>query len=143
MTDTTADEGGFFSSIDAVSILHGVLGVVSFAFPAAAPVISIIEKAAPYIIAAKPLISAAIKEGPGAFAAAKEAAPQLADAIKSLASHVMATGKFGASPGVVVENVARAVFGHQQMTAEEEKRWMDNATPHNDPSQENSIYGSG
>lgn len=144
-TATTADkDSGFLSHFDGTSILTGVLGIVSMVYPPAAPIIGIIEKAAPYIIAAKPLISAAISEGGSAFEAATKAAPQLAQAIKDLASHAFAGGiKFGSTDMGSVENIARAVFGFRQMTPEEEKRWMDRMTPGNDPSQENSKYTIG
>lgn len=131
-------------NIDGMSILNGVLGLVSIVYPPAAPIIGIIEKAAPYIIAAKPLVTAAINEGSGAFDAAKKAAPELSKAINDLASHVFAAGKsFGSTPAATVENLTRAVFGHRQMTHEEEMRWMANATPGNDPSEENSRYTVG
>ena len=131
--------------VDGMSILTGVLGIVSIVYPPAAPIIGIIEKAAPYIIAAKPLIAAAIKEGPGAFAAAKEAAPGLGKAIDELSSHVFAAANnaFGKTPEVAQENIARAIFGFRQMTFEEEMRWMNSMTPGNDPSQENSKFTVG
>lgn len=142
-SNTQAVGGGLFSHIDGLSILSGVLGIVSIAYPPAAPIIGILERVAPYIIAAKPLIAAAIAEGPGAFDAAKKAAPELGKAISDLASHLMPSGAFGSDPKVVLENVARAVFGHSQMTFEQQMKWMNDTTPGNDPSQENSQRGSG
>jgi hypothetical protein len=124
-------------------LLTGALGIISLVYPPAAPIIAIIERVAPYVIAAAPLVEAGIKEGPGAFAAVKAAAPDLTQAISDLASHVFASGKFGSTPEGVQENVARAIFGHPLMTHDQEMKWMANATPGNDPSQENSKYTVG
>lgn len=112
-----------------LGVLQGALGLISIFYPPAAPVIAIIEQAAPYIIAAKPLITAAIAEGPGAFAAAKAQAPELAKAISDLAAQAASLGKsFGATPEGHVENVARAIFGQRQLSFEDELSWMDKTT---------------
>lgn len=44
---------------------------------------------------------------------------------------------------IKVANFFRGLSGAPKMTPEQEKDWMDRATPHNDPSQENSNVGSG
>jgi len=129
-TTTTPTDEGFLSHFDSASILTGVLGLVSMAYPPAAPIIAIIEKAAPYIIAARPLIEAGIKEGGNAFEAAQKAAPQLSKAIKDLTSVMMAGGNtaFGKTPAASTENITRAVFGFRQRTIEEDNRWMNEST---------------
>ena len=126
-------------------ILKGSLGLISLFYPKAAGIVSIIEKAAPYIEKAMPIIQSGIKEGAGVLAAVQETAPELTQHIKALTSQVMASNagnKFGSTPEAIEENLTRQLFGFRQMTFEEEMHWMNSTTPHNDPSQENSIYGS-
>jgi hypothetical protein len=112
------------------TLLKGSLGLISMIYPKAAPIISLIEKAAPYLEKAQPIIAAGIKEGPGAYAAAKEAAPELFDAIDKLTAHVMSSGEasFGSTPEAMKENVTRAMFALPQMTFEEELKWMNDTT---------------
>ncbi len=112
-----------------IDVLQGVLGLISIAYPPAAPIITIIEKAAPYIAAAEPVIAAAISEGPSAFAAVKAQAPQLAVAIQQISDHFQSMGKtFADTSDGHVENVTRAIFRLPQMTAEQERQWMDSTT---------------
>ncbi len=120
-------------------VLDGLLALAAFAFPAAGPAISIIKMAAPYIIAAAPVIKAAVTEGIPAFEAAKAAAPELTRAIKDFAAMIPTASH----PDLHLENVSRVIFGIPHMTPEEEKAWMDRATPGNDPSQENSKFTVG
>lgn len=113
-------------------------------FPQAAPIIAIVQRALPFIAAAQPAISAAIAEGRPALQAAEAAAPQFASAVKDLFAHASANLRgalSGASDGAHLENITRLLGGFHRMTPEEEKRWMDNQTPHGDPSQENSKFG--
>lgn len=125
-----------------ISILQGTLGVISMLYPPAAPFIAIAEKAAPYLIAAIPLIEAGIKEGPGAFAAVQAAAPELTAQIRAIATQASSLGvSFGSTDAGHIENVTRAMFSLPQMTHDQEMAWMNAATPHNDPSQENSQFG--
>lgn len=126
MPDTKPQWG---SDMNIGSVLSGALGLISLIYPSAGPVVAVVEKAAPYIDAALPVVQAAIKEGPGAFAAVKDAAPELADAIKQLAAHIsVSPANLGGDADVVIENVTRALFGFKQMTPEQERAWMDSTT---------------
>lgn len=120
-----------------------LLNLVSMFVPQAAPIISVIQRFAPAITAAEPVIRAAVAEGKPAFEAAKQQAPQLVAAVHELFTHLPNLAAAGATPGAVFENVTRGLVGIHKMTPEEEKAWMDRATPGNDPSQENSKRGSG
>jgi hypothetical protein len=106
-----------------VSVLDGILTLVSIAYPPAGTVIGVIQKAMPLIDAAIPVVQAAIKEGPGAFEAAKKASPELAKAISDISSHL-----FGSTHPEQLERVTSHLFGLHQMTTEEEKSWMDRAS---------------
>lgn len=126
-----------------LSLGSGALDLVAMFYPPAAPIIGLIKKAAPYIAAAIPLVEAGIKEGPGAFAAVKEAAPELSKIIEDLANKARDIGKgFGLTDEGHIENIARTLFKLPRMTPEEELHWM-NTTAGNDPSEENSQKGSG
>lgn len=127
-----------------ITAVTGLLGLVKMFYPPAAPVIGIIEAAAPYIQTALPIIQAGIEEGPGAFAAAKAHAPQLASLITKLADQAKALNKnFGSTDEGHVENIARVVFGQRTLSHDEEMAWMNRMTPGNDPSQENSKFPIG
>jgi len=111
------------------SVLSGALGLVSMIYPSAGPVIAILEKVAPYIEEAAPIISAAVEEGPGAFEAVKQNAPHLADAINQIVSHInISPANLGNSDAATAENVTRAIFGFPQMTFEQELKWMNDTT---------------
>lgn len=119
-----------------------LLELVSMFVPQAAPVFAIIQRFAPAITAAEPVIRAAIAEGRPAFEAAKKEAPQLVSAVHELFTHLPSLGS-NTNKQVGFENITRNLVGFHRMTPEEERAWMDRATPHNDPSQENSNVGSG
>lgn len=126
------------------TILTGGLSLISLLYPPAAPIIGMIEMAAPYIEIAIPLIQAGITEGPGALKAAEDASPQLAAAIKGIAAHFTSLGvSLGSTDSSHAENIARVLFGFTRMTPEEEMKWMNDMTPGNDPSQENSKFTIG
>ena len=59
------------------TVINFALGAASLAFPAAAPILAIIQKLEPYGEAAIPLLKDAVTQGPAAFAAAKAASPEL------------------------------------------------------------------
>ena len=59
------------------TLINFALGAASLAFPAAGPILGIIQKLEPYGEAAIPLLRDAVSQGPDAFAAAKAAAPEL------------------------------------------------------------------
>jgi len=107
-----------------LSIINGLLGLVSIAYPQAAPIVGIITKIEPYLETAVPAIKAAIAEGPSAFEAAKKAAPDLAKEIENLAHHV-----FGNKGELALEKVTHALVGQPMKPGSvEEKRWFDRAS---------------
>lgn len=120
-----------------------LLGLVKWAVPQASGVIDFLQRHQQVIASAEPVIKAAIAEGKPAFEAAVKQAPQFAQAVKVfLEQHAQTASPTRPAPTpLVLENITRNFVGHPVMTPEEEKRWMDNATPHNDPSQENSRFG--
>lgn len=122
-----------------------LLNLVSMFVPQAAPVIAVIQRFAPAISAAEPVIRAAVAEGKPAFEAAKQQAPQLVAAVHELFTHLpfTSTDLSAASTALHFENITRGLVGIGKMTPEQEKVWMDRATPGNDPSQENSKFPIG
>src|SRR5690606_38938227 len=75
------------------ALIEGLLGLVPVFYPPAAPVVLVITKALPWVIAAGPAVKALVEEGVPAFEAAKEKAPKLAAAISELAAIVPMTGR--------------------------------------------------
>ena len=79
-----------------------------------------------------PLLSAAAKEGPGAFAAAEKAAPELADKIRDFVSSVPRTAGSHEESATVIqahaEEVTRQIFGLPSLDPEAERKWMDDTT---------------
>lgn len=122
-----------------------LLGLISFAVPQAAPIISILQRFAPAISAGANLVQAAVKDGIPAFEAAKAQAPDLVKAAQQVFAQVKLhlPGDISLSPDLHLENITRMMVGMHRMTPDEEKVWMDRATPGNDPSQENSKFPIG
>lgn len=118
------------------SISFGALHMLAMFYPKAAPIVAAIEK---YKDAA-PIITNLIKEGPSAFAAAKEKAPGLAIAIEQFVHAHISTGakSESATAAKAVENATRSVFGLGRMTQEEEMAWMNRANPISDDSRSGS-----
>lgn len=120
------------------SLMEGLLGLVPLFYPPAAPVVLVITKALPWVIAAGPVVKALVEEGVPAFEAAKEKAPKLAAAISELADVIPVSKSTVISPpayvdrAVHVENVARTLFGLPRMTFEQELEWMNKSTPPSD-----------
>ena len=125
-----------------LTLLNGGLNILASLYPKAAPFIATLQKYEPMIERAAPVIAAAAAEGGSAFEAAKAAAPNLAKALSDLVSSVGATLTKG-NEAIHIENFTRGLVGIGKMTPEEEQAWMERATPHNNPSQENSKFGSG
>lgn len=108
------------------SLSFGALHMLARFYPKAAPVVAAVEK---YKDAA-PIITNLIKEGPSAFAAAKEKAPGLADAIEQFVHAHLPTGSANApAASLAVENATRGVFGFGKMTPDQEQVWMDRYSP--------------
>ena len=118
------------------------LFLAGLAFPPAAPFLAIAKEAVPALIAARPYIVAAIKDGKSAFAAANASAPGLGEKIKELAEYIPVLAGSGI-PHLEAVTIAGAGFAVPGWTQAETQKWLDNAAPHNDPSQENSNVGSG
>ncbi len=128
----------------AVSIIESPLvSIIGALVPEAAPIIAILQRFAPVVAAAEPAIAEAVTAGMPVFEAAVAAAPKFGSLIAQI-MHQLPT-PFDEMPNsdVVIENVSRAIGGFGRMTPEQEKRWMDLATPGNDPSQENSKFTVG
>lgn len=70
------------------SALDMALDVVAVAYPPAAGIIAIAKRFAPYGGPTLTLIKDAVSEGPAAFAAAKEKAPNVFNDLKALADQV-------------------------------------------------------
>lgn len=117
------------------ALIEGLLGLVPMFYPPAAPVVLVITKALPWVIAAGPVVKALVEEGMPAFEAAKARAPKLAEAISELADIIPVSKDTVVSPpayvdrSVHIENVARTMFGIPHMTFEQELEWMDKSTP--------------
>lgn len=130
-----------------MSMLLNLLPIISMIYPPAAPIIGILTTIAPYAIAAEPLVVAAIKEGLPALQAAEAAAPQFTAQIKALAAQIptelSSAFSHGGSVDAIAENLARMSFSFPKMTPEQELKWMNDMTPGNDPSQENSKFTIG
>ena len=123
---------------DAAPIAETLLGL---AFPEALPFIAIAKEAIPAIIAAKPYVEAAIARGESAFGAADKV-PGVGAKIRALAA-VIPASNVTVMPHLDLVTVIGAGITAPGMTLEETEQWLNNATPHNDPSQENSNVGSG
>lgn len=136
-----------------LNLLNGLLNSIASFHPEYATAIGAVIKYEPMLEKLGPVVTAGVKEGPGAVAALQHSAPELIAAVKALvaASPIGAGQKPGqVLPGptqraqdVHVENVTRSLFGFGGMTVEQQTAWMNSTTPGNDPSEENSTRGSG
>lgn len=120
------------------SLVAGALRAVGSFHPEYAGFINTVLKYAPQIDKIGPVITAGIKEGPGALAAAEKQAPELAHAIREFVA-TASPATTGTVDAKHAENAAREMFGHPSMTPDEEKAWMDRASPISD----SSTSGSG
>lgn len=132
-----------------LTLLNGLLNTIASFHPEYRTAIGTVIKYEPMLEKLGPVVSAGVKEGPGAVAALEESAPDLIKAIKNLvaASPVGAGQKPGTPlPGPTqraqdlhVENVARSLFGFGGMSTEEQNAWMQSKSPIS----ERSDVGSG
>lgn len=131
--------------VDIATIAEGAaevaLSIVGVAFPEALPFIAIAKEAIPAMIAAKPYIEAAIARGESAFEAADKVAG-LGDKIRALAG-IIPIGNASPFQHLELVTIIGAGITPPGYTLEETQKWLGNAAPHNDPSQENSNVGSG
>ena len=111
------------------SLADGLLKTVGFLHPQYAPLIDFLEAHEDALVAAGPVITEAAKEGPGALAAAEQAAPGLTEAIKHfIESSPIATYQ----PKVAemhAENITRRIVGAPVLTEDQEQAWIDHASP--------------
>ena len=117
----------------ALSLVEGAARVFARSHPEFAILVETAIKHEDQLQKLGPIITAAAKEGPGAFAAAEEHAPELAKAIKNFVHSLPGSA---ASPEAAqqqlmtsAENVTRDMFHMTRMTADEERAWMDRFTP--------------
>lgn len=115
------------------ALANGGLSLLEMFWPQAIPIIEIVKKATPYIGVIAPAVQAAVAEGKPAFDAAKAAAPQFTKAISDLVAH---TGT--PVTAAHLENAARVMGGMHKMTPDEERAWMDRASPISDDSRSGS-----
>lgn len=125
------------------TLIDGALRAAASLHPELAGLIDLALKYEPQLEQLGPIIKAAAEEGPGAFAAAEEHAPELAAAIRNFAHSLPGTAATSAHAEqalkVNTENVTRDLFHIGRMDPDEEKAWIDRATPAN----EDSRFGGG
>ena len=125
-----------------MSLVDGVLDMVATFHPELGPLIKLAIQYEPEAEKIIPILQAAAKEGPGAFAAAEEHAPDLAEAIKNFV-HAMPNAATSTDHSNQIladakENATRIIAGLGPKTAEDEKAWLDSKSPSDD-----SRTGSG
>lgn len=115
------------------SIASVLMTVVSIAYPPAAPIIAIAKEVEPFLEDGLPILKAAITEGPAAFAAAKEKAPDLFAGLQALANKAKAN--LTGNPAAVATDHELANFGAHVAgidppgwTHEETQRWWEKAS---------------
>lgn len=112
------------------SIISGLGSIAALAYPPAAPFIGFLERIEPYAETAMPLIKAAISEGPAAFTAAKQAAPDLFKQIHDLAAALKKqTGDTTPVTDKQIANLAAHIVGIDPpgWTHDETERWWARA----------------
>lgn len=126
---------------------HPMSRLLGLVFPQANTIIDFVERYGPVIDAAQPIIAKSVEAAEPVYEAVVKQLPKfsslVADVIQKLPDSDLGNALSDMSAPVLVENLTRAIGGFGRMTPEEEKRWMDAATPGNDPSQENSKYTIG
>ena len=117
----------------ALSLVEGAARAFSRTHPAFANLVELAIKHEDQLEKLGPIITAAAKEGPGAFAAAQEHAPELAQAIKDFAHSLPGSAPTAAAAQAQLtkstENVTRDLFHLPHMSPEDEREWMDRFTP--------------
>lgn len=131
------------TAIDTAQSIAGnpMLRLIGLVFPQATSVIDIIERYKGTIDKAQPIIAAAVEAGEPVFNKVVEQLPKFATVVSSVLH--ASPSIHGLTPGVMAENVARVLGGFGRMTPEQEMKWMNDMTPGNDPSQENSKFTVG
>jgi hypothetical protein len=121
--------------------------LISLVFPQASVVLEIINRYQGTIDRAQPIIEKAIEAGEPVFEEVVKQLPKFAVVVSSVLHAAPASSGTVASQtvghGVSAENVTRILGGFPHMTFEQEMKWMNDKTPGNDPSQENSRNAIG
>lgn len=133
------------SMIDSIQSVadNPLIGLIGMVFPQANAVIDVIRRYRDTIDRAQPIITKAVEAGEPVFDKAVEAFPKFATAVSSIMALAPQSITDDIGAALKVENIARMLGGFGRMTPEQEKKWMDDATPGNDPSQENSKFTVG
>jgi hypothetical protein len=102
----------------------GILKTLAWLHPSYAPLLEWLEGHEDALVAAGPVIAEAAKEGPGALAAAEQAAPDLASAVKHF---VQASPVASSNPQVTrmhAENLTRRIVGAPVLTEDQEHEFL-------------------
>jgi hypothetical protein len=102
----------------------GLLKTLAWLHPSYAPLLEWLEGHEDTLVAVGPMIAEAAKEGPGALAAAEQAAPDLASAVKHF---VQASPVASGNPQVIrlhAENVTRRIVGAPVLTEDQEHEFL-------------------
>jgi hypothetical protein len=105
----------------------GLLDTIKWLHPEYAPLIDFVKSHEDTIIALAPVVTEAIKEGPGALAAADKAAPDLAKAIRTFVATIPGTNV----PQVAdyhSENIVRKLVRAPAVSDDEHATWWVNNT---------------
>lgn len=119
-------------------LVDGLLKTIAAFHPEYAPMIDFVIKHEDQIEKLAPIAAAAEKEGPGAFAAAEEHAPELAAAIRNLVDSIPGTASNAAEAQAKIakhrEIVTRHMVGAAQTESTGTTSWMvdDNPTTSTD-----------
>lgn len=111
-------------------------------FPPAVPFLAIAKEVVPALLAARPIIQAAVQKGESAFVAVDAASPGLGGRIRALAAFIPGNSS-SVMPHLDAVTIAGAGFSVPGWTQAQTQKWLDDAAPHGDPSKENSNVGSG
>lgn len=110
-------------------LVDGLLKTISFLHPEYAPMIDFVLNHEDQIEKLAPIAAAAAKEGPGAFAAAEEHAPELATAIRNFVDSIPGTAANADEAQATIakhrEIVTRHISGAAQADAAGTASWVD------------------
>jgi hypothetical protein len=111
-------------------LVDGLLKTIAMFHPEYAPMIDFVINHEDQIEKLAPIAAAAEKEGPGAFAAAEEHAPELATAIKNFVDSIPGTAANAAEAQATIAKHREIVTRHmtgaaQAQAAESSTSWMD------------------
>jgi hypothetical protein len=102
----------------------GLLNAIGWMHPEYAPLIGWLEAHEDTLMAAGPVIAEAAKEGPGALAAAEQAAPDLAAAVKKFVAVSPIASNNPQIARMHSENVTRRIVGAPVLTESQENEFL-------------------